>query len=126
MASSLDGTITADTTGKGVGTTTIGATGGTALAGAVAILVVWLLSLTGVEIPVEVHSALVIIIGAIGALVGGYLTPTNKAKVETHVVNAPTDNMTPEVSFDVPDGTGEHRASGSTVVNNFTLPENLA
>lgn len=102
-------------TGHKIGTTTVGATGGTALAGAVAIVLVWILAEVGLDVPAEVQGALVVIIAAAGTLVGGKLTPSNQ--VRTIWGSEPADVVTPTVGGSravIPDGNGEHRASTST------------
>ena len=90
-------TITTQPTGKSIGTTTIGATGGTAVAGSVAVVLVWALSLTGLVVPAEVTAAMTVILAAVGALVGGKFTPSNQVRTETQVVVAPdvVDNVVP-------------------------------
>ena len=89
--------ITSEPTGKSIGTTTIGATGGTAVAGSVAVVLVWALSLTGLVVPAEVTAAMTVILAAVGALVGGKFTPSNQVRTVTQVVVAPdvSDNVTP-------------------------------
>ena len=58
-------------TGKKIGTTTMGATAGTGLAGAAAVVLVWVLGECGVDVPTEVAAALAVLIGGLGTLVGG-------------------------------------------------------
>ena len=44
-------------TGKKIGTTTMGATAGTGLAGAAAVVLVWVIAQAGVDVPAEVSAA---------------------------------------------------------------------
>lgn len=94
-------------TGQKIGTTTIGATGGASTAGAVAVVLVWGLSLTGVNPPAEVVAALTVIVAAVGALVGGKLTPSNQVRT-LWGAQPPTSATTPPP---VPGGEGRHVAS---------------
>lgn len=103
-------------TGKHIGSTTKGATGGTALAGAIGIVLVWVLSELGVNVPAEVHGALIVIIAAVGTIIGGKLSPTDQ--VRTIWGSQPGDQVTPplalsgpalEEAYTIPDGTGAHR-----------------
>ena len=121
--------VVSDTTGKGAGTTTIGATGGASLAGAVAIVIAYIFQAFGIDLPGEVQSALVVIIAAVGAYVGGRLTPTDRAKtievrttettqVQVPVPQAPalgpvTQDGVPNYAA-VPGPTSEVVPSGST------------
>ena len=107
-------------TGKKIGTTTMGATAGTGLAGAAAVVLVWVLGECGVDVPTEVAAALAVLIGGLGTLVGGKLTPSNQTtKVAVPVELGGTSQVTPPPDTVVPDGTGEHRAetTGSTAVD---------
>ena len=111
-------------TGKKIGTTTMGATAGTGLAGAAAVVLVWILTQVGVEVPAEVSAALAVLIGGIGTLVGGKLAPSNQVRTEVQVipvVEGTSDEKAAAATAaagEVPDGTGEHRATetGSTAV----------
>lgn len=108
-------------TGKKIGTTTMGATAGTGLAGAAAVVLVWILTVCGVEVPAEVAAALAALIGGVGTLLGGKLAPTSQARTETRIVPVAEGTMedkTAAAAATVPDGTGEHRATeaGSTAV----------
>ena len=111
-------------TGKKIGTTTMGATAGTGLAGAAAVVLVWILTQVGVEVPAEVSAALAVLIGGIGTLVGGKLAPSNQVRTEVQVipvVEGTSDEKAAAAAAagEVPDGTGEHRAdtAGSTAVD---------
>lgn len=53
------------------------ATGGST-AGALVVIVVWVLSLYNVAVPDAVSTALTILVGTAGAFVAGYLTPAPK------------------------------------------------
>ena len=73
--------MSADTQHRTVGPVTTGAATGTGVAGASAILLVWLLSLAGLDVPEPVVGAITLLLGAVGTLVGGFLvrprdTPT--------------------------------------------------
>lgn len=109
-------------TGKKIGTTTMGATAGTGLAGAAAVVLVWILTQVGVDVPAEVSAALAVLIGGIGTLVGGKLAPSNQVRTEVQVVpvvEGSSDEKAAAAATTVPDGTGEHRAdtTGSTAVD---------
>ncbi|MCT2249359.1 hypothetical protein [Kocuria rhizophila] len=112
-------------TGKKIGTTTMGATAGTGLAGAAAVVLVWILTEVGVGVPAEVSAALAVLIGGIGTLVGGKLAPSNQVRTEVQVVpvvEGTSDEKAAAAAATattVPDGTGEHRAdtAGSTAVD---------
>lgn len=56
-----------------VGPVTTGATAGTGVAGALGVLLIWILDINGVEVPAEVAGAIVVLIGAIGTLLAGWL-----------------------------------------------------
>lgn len=104
--------------GKKIGTTTMGATAGTGLAGAAAVVLVWILTQVGVDVPAEVSAALAVLIGGVGTLIGGKLAPSNQVRTEREivpVVEGSTADKTAAAATTVPDGTGEHRA-GSTAV----------
>ena len=108
-------------TGKKIGTTTMGATAGTGLAGAAAVVLVWILTVCGVEVPAEVAAALAVLIGGVGTLLGGKLAPTSQVRTETRivpVVEGSVEDKNAAAAATVPDGTGEHRATeaGSTAV----------
>lgn len=61
-----------DGTVKGqYGPVTASASAGNGVAGAAAILLVWAIGLTGVEIPSEVAAAIAVLLGGIGTLIGG-------------------------------------------------------
>lgn len=110
-------------TGKKIGTTTMGATAGTGLAGAAAVVLVWVLTVCGVEVPEEVAAALAVLIGGVGTLVGGKLAPSNQVRTEVQVVpvveGTSDEKAAAATATAVPDGTGEHRAdtSDSTTVD---------
>ena len=110
-------------TGKKIGTTTMGATAGTGLAGAAAVVLVWILTQVGVEVPAEVSAALAVLIGGIGTLVGGKLAPSNQVRTEVQVIpvveGTSDEKAAAAAATTVPDGTGEHRAdtTGSTAVD---------
>lgn len=98
-------------TGKKVGTTTVGATAGTGLAGAAAVVLVWILGEVGVNVPAEVAGALAVLIGGVGTLIGGKLSPSNqRTEVAVPVDLGATSQVTPEPGVVIPDGDGAHRA----------------
>lgn len=98
-------------TGKKIGSTTVGATAGTGLAGAAAVVLVWILGEVGVNVPTEVAAALAVLIGGVGTLIGGKLTPSNQGtEVVVPVDLGATSQVTPEIGAVIPDGDGEHRA----------------
>ena len=109
-------------TGKKIGTTTMGATAGTGLAGAAAVILVWILTQVGVEVPAEVSAALAVLIGGVGTLIGGKLAPSNQVRTEVQVIpvveGTSDEKAAAAAATTVPDGTGEHRATetGSTAV----------
>lgn len=51
------------------------ATGGAGAAGAITVVLVWVLSMFGVDVPPEVASALTTLIAAAGAFLAGYYKP---------------------------------------------------
>lgn len=105
-------------TGKKIGSTTVGATAGTGLAGAAAVVLVWVLGEVGVDVPTEVAAALAVLIGGIGTLVGGKLTPSNQHTERIVPVDlGVTSQVTPASIPVIPDGVGQHRADveGPTV-----------
>lgn len=110
-------------TGKKIGTTTMGATAGTGLAGAAAVVLVWILTQVGVEVPAEVSAALAVLLGGVGTLIGGKLAPSNQVRTEVQVIPVVEGNSDEKAAAaattTVPDGTGEHRAdaTGSTAVD---------
>lgn len=59
-----------------IGSVTTGASAGTGVAGALAVVLVWLLSEVGVDVPSEVSAAIAVLIAGVGTLVGGYLVPS--------------------------------------------------
>lgn len=98
-------------TGKKIGSTTVGATAGTGLAGAAAVVLVWVLGEVGVSVPAEVAGALAVLIGGVGTLIGGKLTPSNQhTEVAVPVDLGATSQVTPEPGTVIPDGVGQHRA----------------
>ena len=101
-------------TGKKIGTTTMGATAGTGLAGAAAVVLVWILTQVGVEVPAEVSAALAVLLGGIGTLIGGKLAPSNQVRTEVQVIpvveGTSDEKAAAAAAATVPDGTGEHRA----------------
>lgn len=54
-----------------IGPVTKSATAGTGVAGAAAILIVWILGMFGLEVPEPVAAAIAVLISAIGTLIGG-------------------------------------------------------
>lgn len=58
-----------------IGPVTTSSAAGTGIAGAAGVLIVYIIGLFGLEVPNEVAAALVVLIGAIGTLVGGKLVP---------------------------------------------------
>lgn len=63
-----------------IGVVTQSSTGGATVAGGITIIIVWLLSLSGVDVPPEVASGFTVIIGAIGGLVGGWMVKPGDGK----------------------------------------------
>lgn len=116
-------------TGKKIGSTTVGATAGTGLAGAAAVVLVWVLGEVGVIVPTEVAAALAVLIGGVGTLIGGKLTPSNqKTEVAVPVDLGATSQVTPAPGVVIPDGDGVHRAedtepapAGSTAVDDTPI-----
>lgn len=116
-------------TGKKIGSTTVGATAGTGLAGAAAVVLVWILGEVGVVVPTEVAAALAVLIGGIGTLIGGKLTPSNQqTEVAVPVDLGATSQVTPTPGVVIPDGDGVHRAentapdpAGSTAVDDTPI-----
>lgn len=116
-------------TGKKIGSTTVGATAGTGLAGAAAVVLLWILGEVGVIVPTEVAAALVVLIGGIGTLIGGKLTPSNQTtEVAVPVDLGATSQVTPAPGVVIPDGDGAHRAedtepapAGSTAVDDAPI-----
>lgn len=56
-----------------VGPVTTGSAAGTGVAGAAAVVLVWLLTLTGLDVPSEVSAAVAVLLGGVGTIVGGWL-----------------------------------------------------
>lgn len=56
-----------------VGVVTTSSTGGGAVAGALTVLVVWVLSMRGIDVPAEVASGFTVILAFIGGIIGGWL-----------------------------------------------------
>lgn len=109
-------------TGKKIGTTTVGSTSGGVAFGAITIVLVWILSEVGVNIPDHVAQAITIILSAVGALIGGKLTPSNQhTEVAVPVDLSATSQVTPEPGVVIPDGTGVHRADDSPIVTETTV-----
>lgn len=116
-------------TGKKIGSTTVGATAGTGLAGAAAVVLVWILGECGVVVPTEVAAALAVLIGGVGTLIGGKLTPSNQhTEVAVPVDLGATSQVTPAPGVVIPDGDGAHRAedtdpapAGSTAVDDAPI-----
>ena len=61
-----------------IGPVTKSSAAGTGIAGAAGVLIVYLLGLFGLDGPEEVAAALVVLIGALGTLVGGKLVSPDK------------------------------------------------
>lgn len=59
-----------------IGRVTTAAGTGTGVGGAAAIVLVWVLGLFGLEVPNEVAGAIVLLLGAAGTIVGGWLVPS--------------------------------------------------
>lgn len=66
-----------------IGPVTTSSAAGTGIAGAAGVLIVWIVSLFGLEIPAEVAGAIVVLLGAIGTLVGGKVVPPERAGKRT-------------------------------------------
>lgn len=91
MSSTTSTQPDAQTQSKGIGPVTTAATSGATVAGAVSILIVWGLSAAHIEVPAEVGSAIATLCAGIGGLIGGYLAPSQRARVaEAVAANAPT------------------------------------
>lgn len=54
-----------------IGPVTKSATAGTGVAGAAAVVIVWILGMFGIEVTTEVAAAIAVLIGAIGTIIGG-------------------------------------------------------
>lgn len=54
-----------------IGPVTKSATAGTGVAGAAAVVIVWILGIFSIEVTTEVAAALAVLIGAIGTIIGG-------------------------------------------------------
>jgi hypothetical protein len=62
-----------------IGPVTKSSAAGTGIAGAAGVIIVYLLGLFGLDVPEEVAAALVVLIGAIGSLVGGKVVSPDTA-----------------------------------------------
>lgn len=62
-----------------IGPVTTSSAAGTGIAGAAGVVIVWLVGLFGLEIPAEVAGAIVVLLGAIGTLVGGKVVSPEKS-----------------------------------------------
>ena len=78
--------VTIEPTGKKIGATTMGSTAGGTLAGAATVVLVWLLGAAGVDVPSEVAAAFTVLLGGVGTLLGGKLTPSNQTRTVSEVV----------------------------------------
>lgn len=58
---------------RSVGPVTVSAAGGTGAAGALAFLIVWVLTANGVDVPPEGGAVITVLLGAVGSVVGGWL-----------------------------------------------------
>ena len=73
------------------GPVTTSATAGAGIAGAATVLIVWGLSAAGVDVPAEVAQAITVLIAAAGALLAGWLAPSQADAVARAVAaNAPS------------------------------------
>jgi len=59
-------------------TTTSAGSGG--VAGAITLLIVWVLSMRGVDIPPEVASGITVLVGFIGGIIGGWVVKPGTGK----------------------------------------------
>lgn len=76
---------------KTVGPITTASTAGAGIAGAATVLIVWGLNAAGVDAPAEVAQAITVLLAAAGALVAGWLAPSQADAVARAVAaNAPT------------------------------------
>ena len=73
----------------------VGATSGSAVGGAVATLVVWILGLNHIPVTPEAAAAMTVLGGVLVALLGGYLTPSPYVLPDTTTVS--TTVTTPPV-----------------------------
>lgn len=83
--------VTIEPTGKKIGATTMGSTAGSTLAGAATVVLVWLLGAAGVDVPPEVAAAFTVLLGGVGTLLGGKLTPSNQTRTVSEVVALPQE-----------------------------------
>nr|WP_312964313.1 hypothetical protein [Kocuria rhizophila] len=114
--------VTIEPTGKKIGATTMGSTAGGTLAGAATVVLVWLLGTAGVDVPPEVAAAFAVLLGGLGTLLGGKLTPSNQTRTVSEVVAMPQEATTagpvaggPAQAAALPDVT-----AGSTAVDDPT------
>jgi hypothetical protein len=70
---------------------------GAGVGSALVVLIVWLLSLAGVDMPLYVQAALVVIVTALGSLIAGYLTPIAAGEVQITGRQPPMQVQTPVV-----------------------------
>lgn len=63
-----------------IGVVTTTATAGLTISGALTVLVVYVLSLNGIDLPEHVSNALTVLLCAIGGLVGGWLVKPGTGK----------------------------------------------
>lgn len=76
---------------KTIGPVTTSATAGAGIAGAATVLIVWGLNASGVDVPAEVAQAITVLLAAAGALVAGWLAPSQADAVARAVAaNAPS------------------------------------
>lgn len=76
---------------KTVGPITTASTAGAGIAGAATVLIVWGLTSAGVDVPAEVAQAITVLLAAAGALLAGWLAPSQADAVARAVAaNAPS------------------------------------
>lgn len=76
---------------KTVGPITTASTAGAGIAGAATVLIVWGLNAAGVDVPAEVAQAITVLLAAVGALLAGWLAPSQADAVAQAVAaNAPS------------------------------------
>lgn len=74
------------------GPVTTSATAGAGIAGAATVLIVWGLNAAGVDVPAEVAQAITVLLAAAGALVGGWLAPSQADAVAQAVAAHSVDS----------------------------------
>lgn len=96
--------ITTPDAAKTVGPVTTSAAAGAGVAGAATVLIVWAMTSAGVDVPDPVSQAITTLLAAVGALVGGWLAPSQAdavaQAVREHGVTA--DQVAETVAAQIP------------------------